>query len=112
MSDLSRFDLGLSANGWLLVLALLLGIGFSVFVYRYTNPPISKRLRYLLIALRSIALSLIIFIVFEPILSLTWFKTEAPIIGIIFDTSGSMGLTDAGARARKRCGHRRKLCFR
>lgn len=100
MLNFSKLHLGLTGSGWLLALTILLGILFAIFVYRWTNPPVSRGLRYLLIALRMIALCIVLFILFEPILSLTWFKTQKSLIGILIDTSGSMDLTDAkGSRA-------------
>jgi len=100
MSNFSEFHLELSASGWILALAILLGVGFTLFVYRWTNPPVSRTLRYLLITLRTIALLIVLFMLFEPILGLSWYKTQKPLIGILIDTSGSMGLTDArGSRA-------------
>ncbi|MBN1351047.1 hypothetical protein JXJ21_16620 [candidate division KSB1 bacterium] len=96
MSSLTKFNLGLSGSTWLLILAIIIGIVFTIYIYRWTNPPVARRIRLLLIALRMIALLTVIFIIFEPILALTWYKTQRPLIGVLIDTSGSMSLTDAG----------------
>ncbi|MDZ7261254.1 MAG: VWA domain-containing protein [candidate division KSB1 bacterium] len=89
------FHLSLSGSGLLLMLLMLILAGYSVFIYRRTNPPVSKQLRYFLLGLRVMALTIILFLFFEPILSLSWNRTQKPVLGILIDTSASMGLTDA-----------------
>ena len=86
--------LKLSGNVLLFLLALIALIGLSVFVYRRTIPPVPTWFRRILIALRILALIIILFILFEPILSLSWNRIEQPIIAVLMDASASMSLTD------------------
>lgn len=86
--------LKLSGNVLLFLLALIALIGLSVFVYRRTIPPVPTWFRRILIALRILALIIILFILFEPIISLSWNRIEQPIIAVLMDTSASMSLTD------------------
>jgi len=81
-------------------IALLIGsIGLTWFVYRSTVPPVPNWFRRLLKLFRVAALIIIAFILFEPVLSLSWFRTETPIVAVMVDNSASMSLTDEG-RAR------------
>jgi len=95
MNTLSNLDLNLAAQSGWLILLLLLFIGFSIFIYRWTNPPVNNKLRYGLIILRIFALATLLFIIFEPVLSLTWQRLQKPIIAVLVDNSASMQLTDA-----------------
>jgi len=93
MEDL---HLNLSGNVLIFLLALIALIGLSVFVYRRTIPPVPNWFKRILITLRVLALIIILFILFEPILSLSWNRTEKPIIAVLLDNSASMLLTDDG----------------
>lgn len=100
MTNLSKLELGMSTNPFWFILLILCFAGFAYFVYRWTNPPVGNRLRYLLIGFRIFSLALILFILFEPNLSLTWFRFEKPVIAVLADNSASMQLTDkSGDRA-------------
>jgi hypothetical protein len=100
MNTLSQMDFELSGNGLWLFLLILLGIGFSLFIYRWTNPPVSKLLRYFLLSLRVVTLVTILCILFEPVLKLVWYRFQAPQVAVLIDDSASMRLVDAsGNRA-------------
>jgi len=77
-----------------LVLLLISAIAFSYYVYRRTVPPVSNRLRFLLMTLRAISAALVVLLLFEPILSLTRKKEEKPVVAVLVDESASMGLVD------------------
>ena len=87
-------NLTLSGSPLLLILSLLAVVGFTLFIYRRTNPPIPERLRCLLIALRTSALMVLVLILFQPLLSLTLRRQEKPVIGVLIDDSASMSLRD------------------
>ncbi|MBD3289745.1 hypothetical protein GF337_13140 [candidate division KSB1 bacterium] len=70
-------------------------IAYTFFMYRRTNPPVSGTLRKFLVFMRGLVFLIIIFILFEPLLSLTWTNVRKPIIAVLTDTSASMDLTDA-----------------
>ncbi|MBN2010166.1 hypothetical protein JW960_12545 [candidate division KSB1 bacterium] len=92
----SGFGIHLVGSALLFIAIVLASIGFSVWSYRTTNPPVSKGLRRFLLTLRSIAVVLVIIMLFEPLISLTWQRTEQPIVALLMDTSASMGLKDKG----------------
>lgn len=90
-------NLSLKLNSYLFFILLLTFLmGLSFFVYRRINPPVSGRLKRFLTLLRIASLGIILFILFEPILNLSWHRVEKPIIGVLLDTSASMSLTDEG----------------
>lgn len=100
MNTLSQMDFEFSGNGIWLFLLILIAVGFAFFIYRWTNPPVSKKLRYFLLSLRILTLVTILFILFEPILKLIWYRFEQPQIAVLVDDSASMRLIDAsGNRA-------------
>ncbi len=99
MTQFLDFKLQLSVHGGWFVLFLFISVFFTFFIYRWTNPPVSKWLRYCLICLRALALILVLFILLEPVLSLNWQRTQSPILAILADNSASMRLKDkAGVR--------------
>lgn len=53
-----------------LVLLFLLIIGITFFSYRKTIPAISNSKKYFLMSLRIIGLSIILFVIFNPILNI------------------------------------------
>jgi len=92
---MNTYSLVLNGAWWLLVIFLLMGFALSIWAYRKTIPPISERKRYLLVALRGLALSLMIFALFEPIYSVTRAFLEKPKIAVLLDNSISAGTQDA-----------------
>jgi hypothetical protein len=79
----------------LLILLILFGLGWTVLAYRQTVPPTRLSLRILLGSLRALALLLVIFLIFEPSLSLRRERHLKPLVAVIFDDTQSMALPDA-----------------
>jgi hypothetical protein len=93
---MENFSLKLHGNLFLFILFFIILIGFSIFIYRRTIPPVPSWFKKLLMTLRIVSLLIILFILFEPILSLSWNRTEKPIVAVLLDNSASMSLTDDG----------------
>jgi hypothetical protein len=89
-------SLSLSESVILLLLLLLVAVLFSIWTYRSTVPEISKRRRALLVVLRSLALAVLLFILFEPVLNLRGSETLPPRIAVLIDDSRSMTVEDDG----------------
>ncbi|RMH70383.1 MAG: VWA domain-containing protein [Gemmatimonadetes bacterium] len=87
-------DLNNALTPLLMGLALVL-IAFSIFIYRYTNPPISRQLKAGLAFLRALAFVILLFMLMEPILSFTEERVKEPVIAVLMDNSASMTLRDA-----------------
>lgn len=100
MNTLSQMEFELSGNGLWLFFLILFGISFTLFIYRWTNPPVSRLLRYFLLSLRAIAFVIILAILFEPVLKLVWNRFQSPQVAVLVDNSASMRLVDGlGNRA-------------
>ena len=81
-----------------LLIALLLLLAYTIFIYKYTIPLVSKFQKFILIFLRAFALLLIIFMIFEPILSLSKKITIEPLNLVFLDDSRSMNFNDGTNR--------------
>ncbi len=80
-------------------IAAAFGVAISFFVYRTTVPPVSPSRRYLLIALRGLALMLLVLALCQPVFKLTRRSALRPAVAVLVDNSLSMSLTDgAGNR--------------
>ncbi|MCK6613413.1 MAG: hypothetical protein L6Q47_04200 [Ignavibacteriaceae bacterium] len=75
---------------WLIFLLLLLGI-YAWFSYRFTLPVVSKAKRYLLLCIRAVVVLLILFLMFEPVLSLFYETRLQPVHYVAIDRSASLG---------------------
>lgn len=91
---MSSFALSFGASLALLVVLVLAAVGISIFVYRHTVPEIDPRRRVVLVALRATALSLLLFLIFEPVLNLRSEETVAPRIAVLVDNSRSLTVRD------------------
>lgn len=80
-----------------LVLAALFAGGATFWVYRDTVPALSTARRRFLGALRFLTLTIIFFLLAEPLVSRIISNTEDPILAILVDESQSMSLTESSA---------------
>ena len=81
------------------ILAAVLSVAVSFLVYRYTVPPVASSKRLLLSMVRGAALTILLFVLCEPLLKVTHTSTLQPVIAVLVDNSLSMTLTDdAGNR--------------
>ncbi|MFH1052024.1 MAG: hypothetical protein V1779_13975 [bacterium] len=99
---MNSYTFGINGSWWLFILLMLLSIGFAIYNYRYTIPPISQRKKMILISLRSTGMGLLLFLLFEPLISLVSGKEESPVLAVLLDNSHSAAMTDAsGSRKQK-----------
>jgi hypothetical protein len=77
----------------IIILALLM-LGFSLFIYKRTNPIISAPLKFLLTLLRYVAILLVIFVITEAIIELKYLHTQRPVLAIAVDNSASLNIED------------------
>ena len=92
---MNSYYLGISGSWWLTALLIIIAVAFSIFSYRTTVPQISSARKIVLITLRSIALSLLLFILFEPILTIIRGTQDAPKLAVLLDNSLSVSKLDA-----------------
>lgn len=78
------------------MLLSLIGIVAAVISYRITFPPISKTARILLAALRGLMIFLLGLLLMEPVMNIFSSTRVEPALAVLFDDSGSMGLSAEG----------------
>ena len=93
---IASFSLSLSESVLLLLLLIVVAVLFSVWTYRTTVPEISHRRRTVLIVLRSAAIALLLFILFEPVLNLKGSEVLPPRVAVLLDDSRSLTVEDDG----------------
>jgi hypothetical protein len=93
---MNTYDLSISGFWWLMALGFIIALAISLFVYRKTIPPLPNKKKGFLIILRTIALSLLLFILFEPVITKITGSEEAPQLYVMLDNSISTGIKDAG----------------
>ena len=84
-----------------LIAALMLIAGYTVYVYRFTIPQIDRYKKVFLVSLRSLALLILCFILFEPILNLSRKLILEPVNMVFIDNSRSMTINDGTNRVLK-----------
>lgn len=94
MFDFEKINLNLSYSSILFIIGIIIILLYSFYVYKYTLPPVLKSKRIFLAALRGSALILLLFIFFEPMLSLTKKEISEPVNLIFIDNSKSILIED------------------
>ncbi len=89
-----NIHLTFSKSPVLFLIVIVITMVLSIWTYRYTIPPISKKYRYILIILRTIALIMVLFLLFEPVLTLDSRKNLKPSLCVLIDNSSSMEIKD------------------
>ncbi|MBL7994913.1 hypothetical protein JNM05_06025 [bacterium] len=90
----SGVDINFSWSLWILLFLCIAAVAFSFWSYKETIPPASAIKKNLLASIRSLSIILVLIILFEPILDLTFQKEERPVIAVLVDQSESMGMVD------------------
>ncbi len=100
MFNFERISLDLSFPSILFFLFLILLVGYAIYSYRYTIPEIPNGKKFFLIFLRSLALIILLFVFFEPVLTLAKKKVLEPVNLIFVDNSRSIQIKDGTDRER------------
>jgi hypothetical protein len=98
MFGFEKIDLSFSFNAVYFFIGLILIVAYSIYVYRFTLPPVSKFKKGILTLLRSLALILLLFIFFEPVLTLIKKQILTPSNYIFIDNSKSISIKDGTDR--------------
>jgi hypothetical protein len=86
-------NLSLSLNNswlWFAIIGLVVYLSLAIYLYRRTNPPISKGLRIFLGIIRYLALGLVVICLLEPVFTSSSQKVEDPVIVFLADNSSSI----------------------
>ncbi|MBR3090523.1 MAG: VWA domain-containing protein [Bacteroidetes bacterium] len=89
---MNSYFLDITGNYFFLILLCIISIAFSIFSYYKTNPAIEKAPKIALITLRSIALCLIIFALFEPIFTSISTYNKSAQLAVLLDDSQSLSI--------------------
>ncbi|MBN1541067.1 VWA domain-containing protein [candidate division KSB1 bacterium] len=88
----NRLQLLFAGNSLVLLILMVLAAALTVFVYRRTNPVVSRRLRLTLIILRTLALWLLLLVLFQATVGRMREIVEKPIVAVLVDQSASMAV--------------------
>ena len=98
MFNYEKFDLTFSLPAVFFFIALIILVSYAYYVYRYTIPAVNPAKRYFLVSLRTLALLFLLFIYFEPILTLAKKVVFEPKNLIFIDNSKSILIDDGTNR--------------
>lgn len=92
---MSEFSLSISSGTFLLILGIILFALFSIYIYKYTLPKLDRKAKILFILFRSFILAFILFLLFDPVLSIISRTPDNPINYVFIDNSRSISLKDS-----------------
>ncbi|NMB82547.1 MAG: hypothetical protein GYA14_12090, partial [Ignavibacteria bacterium] len=98
MSITDKFHIVLNGNPLFIVIGSLALIIYTWYIYKFTIPQISSFLKYVLIFIRSIVITLILFLIFEPQLTINNSEKIEPVNYLFIDNSSSMAIKDSADR--------------
>jgi hypothetical protein len=92
---MNSISIGFSGSVWIYFLLVLIAFGLTLYTYRVTIPPITNFFRTILIVLRTLAISLLLFVIFEPILTRISASIVKPKVAVLIDNSLSVAMNDS-----------------
>ena len=99
MFKFEKINLSFSFNGIYFFLGLILLAAYTIYMYRYTLPPVSSSKKTILVLLRAFALIILLFIIFEPVATIAKKIILKPVNLIFIDDSRSIGIKDGTQRS-------------
>ncbi len=99
MFNFEKINLSFSFNGVFFFIGLVILAAYAVYIYRYTLPPVSPAKKTLLVLLRTFALILLLFIIFEPVVTLVKKIILQPVNLVFVDNSHSLQIKDGTQRS-------------
>lgn len=94
-----EFTVSLGGSLLLFILFLCIAVAATIFAYRTTVPPIPPRRKGFLALLRGCTLTILLLLLFEPLLKLLFREHQEPVLAVLIDDSQSMMIRDrAGDR--------------
>ena len=94
------FVWGVTRSAWLAILIAVAGTAYAVLTYRRVARQATGRDRVILIALRIMAMSLVLFCLMRPALILKAAVPQQNFLGVLVDDSRSMQIADEGDKPR------------
>lgn len=100
MFEQGTFVWGVTRSAWLAILIAVAGTAYAVLTYRRVARQSTGRDRAILIALRVLAMSLVLFCLMRPALILKAAVPQQNFLGVLVDDSRSMQIPDEGGKPR------------
>lgn len=101
MSQIESIDLSYNIDDILFILVMIGLALFTFFIYKYTIPHVSKPVKIILTSLRTIALTFLLFVFFEPVLMLNFKNEVSPSALLFIDNSSSIAAKDSTNRSER-----------
>lgn len=101
MFGIDNLKISLTFNPFLFFIAIIIFIGFTIFIYRYTVPQISRSKKLLLTILRILSLTLLLLAIFEPTLTIIKKNILQPVTLFFVDNSRSILSEDGSNKNQK-----------
>lgn len=98
MLNIFNYQVSLNLNPYLILLYIAVASLYVVYIYKYTIPQTSKLYRVILISIRTIILTLLFILLFEPRLTVFDTEEQKPIIPIFIDNSSSILYHDVSVK--------------
>lgn len=98
---LESIGVSINSNTFLIIFGIIILAAYSIYVYKYTVPVVSKRLKYFLSAVRILILLLLFLLIFEPVATLISSEKIEPETFIYIDNSNSIAAKDSLVRSTK-----------
>ena len=99
MFNFEKINLSFSFSGVYFFIGLILLAAYAVYMYRYTLPPVGSAKKTILVLLRTFALILLLFIIFEPVATIAKKLIIKPVNLIFVDNSHSIEIKDGTQRS-------------
>ncbi len=90
-----NFHISTEINLFYLIPGIIIIFIYSYFIYKYTIPKVTALIKTILYIIRSVALLLILILIFEPVLTITYQKIIDPKIFLFTDNSKSLAVKDS-----------------
>ncbi len=100
MFEQGTFVWGITRTAWLAILIAVAGTVYAVLTYRRVSRQATGRDRAILIGLRVVAMSLVLFCLMRPALILKAAVPQQNFLGVLVDDSRSMQIPDEGDKPR------------
>lgn len=91
----NSFHISAEINFFYLIAGIILLIFYSYFIYKYTIPKVSTFIKTFLVIIRSISIILLLALIFEPVLTISYKKIIEPKIFLFTDNSKSIAVKDS-----------------
>ncbi|HSD62265.1 MAG TPA: hypothetical protein VLB50_00645, partial [Ignavibacteriaceae bacterium] len=99
MFNFEKISFSFSYNGIFFFIGLIILAAYAVYMYRYTLPPVGNGTKTILVLVRTFALILLLFIIFEPVATIAKKLLLKPVNLVFVDDSRSIQIKDGTLRS-------------